>query len=175
MIFGTKRVALLAANPAFADLITSGIKAEADFLVFCFGSLEALGTFARVSPIDLMIVDGDSVGADRLAAVTAVRDQPRRAGLEPKLVLLTRAAQEFDESLLARGFDAVVRKPASPADLLAAVRLATDVEPAGPFVDGVYRGPERRRSHGRLRNVATAVRRNNVVQLFAGSASRPER
>ncbi|MET3898859.1 two-component system phosphate regulon response regulator PhoB [Devosia sp. UYZn731] len=167
----TKRIALLAANPAFGAIVGSSLQSEARLKVFPFQSLEAVTTFIRISPIDMVILDADSVPADIVETVTALRDLPKRAQQDLALMLLTRAEPAFHAALLAQGIDVVHGKPVAPGRLLESVRSQLNMRAAGPIVDGVYRGPERRRHGGASRTAPVVPRHDNVIQLF-GRASK---
>jgi DNA-binding response OmpR family regulator len=167
----TKRIALLAANPAFGAIVGSGLQSEARLKVYAFETLEAVTTFIRISPIDMVILDADSVPADIVETVATLRNLPKRAQQDLALMLLTRAEPAFHDGLLAQGIDVVHAKPVAPGRLLESVRSQLHMRAAGPIVDGVYRGPERRRNPGASRTAPVAPRHDNVIQLF-GRASK---
>jgi len=167
-----KSIALLAANPAFGAIVGSGLQSEARLKVYAFESIEAVTTFIRISPIDLVILDADSLPADIGETVTGLRQLPMWAQRDLSLMLLTRAEPAFHPALIAQGIDIVHGKPVSPARLLDSVRGQLHLRAAGPIVDGIYRGPERRRNRGTNRVAPALPRQDNVVQLFAkGSRS----
>jgi DNA-binding response OmpR family regulator len=167
----TKRIALLAANPAFGTLVGGSLQSEARLKVYTFQSLEAVTTFMRISPIDMVILDADSLPADVSETVGLLRDLPKLVPQDLALMLLTRAAPAFHAALLAQGIDIVHGKPVSPGRLLDSVRGQLHMRAAGPIVDGVYRGPERRRYRGASRVAASVVtRHDNVIQLFGNSS-----
>ncbi|HTM76040.1 MAG TPA: hypothetical protein VL133_00205 [Devosia sp.] len=162
----TKRIALLAANPAFGAIVGSALQSEARLKVYGFETLEAITTFVRISPIDMVILDADSLPADLAVTVASLRLHPKRPQLDMAFMLLTRAAPAFHDTLLAQGIDLVHAKPVSPARLLDSVKTRLHLRAAGPIVDGIYRGPERRRNTGVTRAAPTTAQRDNVVQLF---------
>lgn len=162
----TRKIALLAANPAFGAIVCGGLQSEARLKVYAFQTIEAVTTFMRISPIDLVILDADSLPADVTASVAALRELPKRAQQDLSIMLLTRAAPAFHAALLEQGIDLIHGKPVSPVRLLDSVKTELRMRAAGPVVDGVYRGPERRRHTGTVRAAAPAPRQDNVVQLF---------
>lgn len=162
----TKKIALLAANPAFGDIAGAALQSEARLKIYAFQTLDAVVTFMRISPLDMVIVDADGLPGDVSAVVGALRQQPRRMQQDLSVMLLTRAAPAFHGALLAQGIDLVHAKPVSPARLLDSVRTQLQMRAAGPMVDGVYRGPERRRHRGAVHAAPPAPRQDNVVQLF---------
>lgn len=162
----TKKIALLAANPAFGAIVGAGLQCEARLKVYTFETLDAVATFMRISPIDLVILDADGLPADVTASVAALRQEPRRIQQDLSVMLLTRAAPAFHAALLGQGIDLIHGKPVSPARLLDSVKTQLHMRAAGPVVDGVYRGPERRRHSGPVRTASPGLRQDNVVQLF---------
>jgi DNA-binding response OmpR family regulator len=167
----TKRIALLAANPAFGAIVGSGLQSEARLKVYGFQTLEAITTFLRISPIDLVILDAEGLPADLAGTIAALRRKPKRVQPDLAFMLLTRAAPAFHDGLLAQGIDVVHAKPVSPTRLLDSVKALVHLRAAGPMIDGIYRGPERRRSPGVTRETSPNARRDNVVHLF-GPASK---
>ena len=162
----TRKIALLAANPAFGAIAGAGLQSEARLKVYTFETLDAVTTFMRISPIDLVILDADGLPADVTASVASLRRQPRRIQQDLSVMLLTRAAPAFHPALLVQGIDVIHGKPVSPARLLDSVKTQLHMRAAGTVVDGVYRGPERRRRNGIVRAASPAIRQGNVVQLF---------
>ena len=162
----TRKIALFAANPAFGAIVAAGLQSEARLKVYTFETLDAVATFMRISPIDLVILDADGLPADVTALVAALRERPSRIQPELSVMLLTRAAPAFHAALLAQGIDLIHPKPVAPARLLDSVKSQLHMRAAGPIVDGIYRGPERRRDRGIVRGSSPSVRQDNVVQLF---------
>ncbi|HTN60543.1 MAG TPA: hypothetical protein VL147_03200 [Devosia sp.] len=162
----TKRIALLAANPAFGAIVGSALQSEARLKVYGFETLEAISTFVRISPIDMVILDADGLPADLAVTVDALRAHPKRLQPDMAIMVLTRAAPAFHEALLAQGIDIVHAKPVAPARLLESVKTRLHLRAAGPIINGVYRGPERRRNTGVARTAPASPPRDNVVPLF---------
>lgn len=160
----TKKIAVLADNPALNALLSQTLEGEAGIAVYTFGSMPALVTMLRLAPMDLLLLDADSLG-DAGAAVAALRDLPGLASRSFQVTLLTRAAEPFHEGLMAHGIDAVLRKPVSPAALVS--RIGEQLWPSAQMfsADGIYRGPERR-AHAPMRMPQTMARHDNVVPLF---------
>jgi|SRR5215217_1523918 len=117
----TQSVALLAANPAFADIVSRMLEEGSDYRIFQFGSVEALTTFMRIAPVHVVLFDTEV--ADVLPLQFA---QHLRADVKPayplfKTIALTRAAKPFHAPLLAAGIDVVLQKPVPPRQLLEAI------------------------------------------------------
>ncbi len=159
----TKKIAVLADNPALSALITRTLEAESGMAVYAFATMPALVTLLRIAPVDLVLLDADSLG-DAGASVAALRDLPGLASRDFRIALLTRAAEAFHAGLVEQGVDAVLRKPVSPTMLIG--RIAEQLWPSEMLfsADGVYRGPERRARVAPLPQ--RVVRHDNVVPLF---------
>lgn len=169
-----KLAAILAANPALTSILAKPLESEAGLGVCEFETSEALMTFMRISPLDLVIIDADSTAMPAADFVRALRANRRLASTHFEMIALTRAAPPFHQALLDAGFDEVLAKPVPTADLLAAVarRLAQGRSPV--TWDGIYRGPERR-SLRRFRQGTAAtreVRPTNVIPLFGREQTR---
>lgn len=160
----TKKIAVLADNPALNALLSQTLEGEAGIAVYTFASLPALVTMLRLAPMDLLLLDADSLG-DAGATVAALRDLPGLASRAFQVALLTRAAEPFHGALLEHGVDAVLRKPVSPAALVSRINAQLWPSPQMFSADGIYRGPERR-AHAPMRLPQTIVRHDNVVPLF---------
>ena len=59
MTVRTLSVALLAANSAFADIVSRTLDERADYRVANFGSADALNIFMRIAPVQVVIFDTD--------------------------------------------------------------------------------------------------------------------
>lgn len=159
-----KKIAILADNPALNDLLAQALEAEDGVAVYAFASMPALVTLLRIAPVDLLLLDADSLG-DAAETVSALRRLPQLVRDDFQVVLLSRAAEPFHVSLLASGADLVLRKPVTPAVLID--QLTLRLWPAEHLfsADGIYRGPERR-----MRPATPLppriVRHDNVVPLF---------
>ncbi len=120
-----KAVALLAANPAFAAILSKALADQGGYRVASFTSVEMLTTFLRISPVDVVVLDTDLPGAPAIDIARGLRQHVKLASSAFQIVALTRAAVAFHKPLLAAGIDAVLEKPVTPPQLLAAIdRLA---------------------------------------------------
>jgi two-component system phosphate regulon response regulator PhoB len=164
-----KLVAILAANPALTSILAKPLANEAGLRVCEFESGQALVTFMRISPLDLIIVDADTTDVPAADFVQALRANPRLASPHFDIIALTRAPGAFHQALLDAWFDDIITKPVATAQLVDCVtrRLALGRTPAG--WDGIYRGPERRggrRARQALNPVRSESRPSNVIPLF---------
>ncbi|MHB1109303.1 MAG: response regulator [Devosia sp.] len=169
-----KLVAILAANPALTSILAKPLANEAGLRVCEFETSQALVTFMRISPLDLIVVDADSTGTPAIDFVQSLRANRRLASPHFDIIALTRAAAAFHRALLEAGFDEVLAKPISTAELLD--RVAPRLVQGSPHTawDGVYRGPERRIGH-RSRHASShsrgEARPANVIPLFGRDRS----
>lgn len=159
-----KKIAVLADNPALNALLGRTLEGEPGMAVYTFATMPALVTLLRIAPVDLLLLDADTLG-DAGAAVAALRDLPGLASRDFRIMLLTRAAEPFHAALVEQGVDAVLRKPVSPAALIG--RVTEQLWPAELLfsADGVYRGPERR-ARAAVPMPRAVVRHDNVIPLF---------
>lgn len=162
----TRKIAFLVANTAFGDIVGGDLRGDARLQVYAFQTIEAVMTFMRIAPVHLVLLDADSLRTDAATAVNALRRQPRLVNDAFSVMMLTRAAPAFHEALLAQGVDVAHSRPVSPARLLDSVLTELNLHPAGPMVDGTYRGPDRRRPRGALRTSLPQIRHGNVIPLF---------
>lgn len=121
MTVRTLSVALLAANAAFADIVCRTLEERDDYRVPCFSTVDALTTFMRLAPVDVVVFDTDLPGASAVDIVQGLRSHPKLANPLFKTIVLTRAAKPFQQPILAAGVDVVLQKPVPPRHLLAAI------------------------------------------------------
>jgi CheY-like chemotaxis protein len=114
----SKAVAMLAANPAFADILCRALEHDGGYRVASFTSVEMLTTFLRISPVDVVVLDTDLPGAPAIDIARGLRNHVKLASSAFEIVALTRAAAKFHKPLLAAGIDAVLEKPVVPKQLL---------------------------------------------------------
>lgn len=164
-----KLVAILAANPALTSILAKPLATEAGLRVCEFETSQALVTFMRISPLDLIVVDADSAGAPAIDFVQSLRANRRLASPHFDIIALTRAAAAFHQALLDAGFNDVLAKPISTTELLGRVALRLAQGRPHAAWDGVYCGPERRIGR-RARHAAShnrsEARPTNVIALF---------
>jgi CheY-like chemotaxis protein len=126
----SKAVAILAANPAFAAILSRALEQDGGYRVASFSSVEMLTTFLRISPVDVVVLDTDLPGAPAIDIARGLRNHLKLATSAFEIVALTRAAVAFHKPLLAAGIDAVLEKPVTPQQLLACIDGLTQVERA---------------------------------------------
>ncbi len=123
-----KAVALLAANPAFAAILSKALEDQGGYRVASFTSVEMLTTFLRISPVDVVVLDTDLPGAPAIDIARGLRQHVKLASSAFQIVALTRAAVAFHKPLLAAGIDAVLEKPVTPPQLLECIDRLAGVE-----------------------------------------------
>ena len=124
----SKAVAILAANPAFAAILSRALEQDGGYRVASFSSVEMLTTFLRISPVDVVVLDTDLPGAPAIDIARGLRNHLKLASSAFDIVALTRAAAAFHKPLLAAGIDAVLEKPVTPQQLLGAIDGLVEVE-----------------------------------------------
>ena len=158
-------IALLAANPALAGILARALEVDGGHKVATFQGIEALTTYLRIAPVDLVVLDTELPGAPAIDIARGLRSHLKLASDDFVIVALTQTPAPFHRPLLAAGIDEVLQKPVSPARLLAvAADLCADEREMavanGPMVT-VFEGAS-----------ATPVRSGNVIPLF-GEGRRP--
>lgn len=158
-------VAMLAANPALAGILARALEADGGHKVATFEGIEALSTYLRLTPVDLVVLDTELPGAPAIDIARGLRTNLRLASDDFAIIALTQTPAPFHRPLLAAGIDEVLQKPVSPARLLATVDVlcAPEREVAvanGPMVS-VFEGSHR-----------APIRVGNVIPLF-GEGRRP--
>lgn len=123
-------VAILAANPAFAAILSRALEQDGGYRVASFSSVEQLTTFLRISPVDVVVLDTDLPGAPAIDIARGLRSHLKLASSAFEIVALTRAAVAFHRPLLAAGIDAVLEKPVTPQQLLACIDGLVEIERA---------------------------------------------
>jgi CheY-like chemotaxis protein len=162
-----KTVAFLASNAALSAILTDTLKNEQSLRVYPFETLGALTTFIRICPLDLAILDADSISGGADAALRGLRAHPGLANRHLEMMVLTRAGPAFHGPFHESGADEVLSKPIMPQRLLRHVFARLGLELIPPGHDGIYRGPERRQRPRHLSQAETAiVRHDNVIPLF---------
>ena len=129
-----KAVAILAANPAFAAILSRALEQDGGYRVTSFSSVEMLTTFLRISPVDVVVLDTDLPGAPAIDIARGLRNHLKLATSAFEIVALTRAAAAFHKPLLAAGIDAVLEKPVTPQQLLSCIDGLTEVQRAVDLV-----------------------------------------
>lgn len=154
----TRSIAMLAANPAFAAILGRSLEQEGGHQVASFAGIEALTTFLRISPVDLVVLDTDLPGAPAIDIARGLRTHLRLASTEFSIVALTRTPEPFHKPLLAAGIDAVLVKPVVPVDLIACVDSLFAPRRAVAMAQQASARP--------LVHAAAPARIGNVIPLF---------
>lgn len=168
-------VAILAANPALTSILARPLASEAGLRTLEFETGPALVTFMRISPLELIVVDADDMGSPAVGFVQSLRADRRLASPHFDIIALTRTEPAFHRTLVDAGFDEVLAKPVSTANLLDAV--ARRLAPSRLHVarDSVFRGLERRaerRPRPALNSARSGdARPTNVIPLFGRERS----
>lgn len=156
-------IAVLTANPALTALLAAGLE-EQSFRVPRFESAMALLTFLRVSPVDVVVLDGEMGGPSAIELARTLRRHPRLASPLFEIVALTRTRAEFQRPFRLAGIDLVLDKPIHPSRLAAELR-AHLAETRAPARHGRRRPDLRRQRLVRL-PLRPRQRHDNVVDLF---------
>jgi DNA-binding response OmpR family regulator len=158
-------VAMLAANPALAGILARALESDGGHKVATFEGIEALTTYLRITPVDLVVLDTELPGAPAIDIARGLRANLRLASDDFAIVALTQTPPPFHRPLLAAGIDDVLQKPVSPARLLAAVDTLCAPQREVAVANGsnvpVFAGHH-----------VAPVRTGNVIPLF-GEGRRP--
>ncbi len=114
-------VAMLAANPALAGILARALEIDGGHKVATFEGIEALTTYLRLTPVDLVVLDTELPGAPAIDIARGLRSHVRLASDDFAIVALTQTPSPFHRPLLAAGIDDVLQKPVAPGRLLAVV------------------------------------------------------
>ncbi len=157
-------VAMLAANPALAGILARALESDGGHKVATFEGIDALTTYLRLTPVDVVVLDTELPGAPAIDIARGLRAHLKLASDDFSIVALTQTPAPFHRALLAAGIDEVLQKPVTPARLLAVVDMlctpAREVAVANgpmPAFGGHHPAP---------------VRSGNVIPLF-GEGRRP--
>ncbi len=144
-------IAMLAANPALAGILARSLELDGGHKVATFTGIEALTTYLRLTPVDVVLLDTELPGAPAIDIARGLRSQLKLASDDFAIVALTQTPTPFHRPLLAAGIDRVLSKPVSPGRLLLAVEELC--------------APERE----------VAVSNGTMVKVFTGSSVSPVR
>lgn len=114
-------IALLAANPALAGILARALEVDGGHKVATFEGIEALTTFLRIAPVDVVVLDTELPGAPAIDIARGLRKHLKLANDDFAIVALTQTPAPFHRPLLAAGIDEVLQKPVTPARLLAVI------------------------------------------------------
>lgn len=153
----SRSLAILATNPAFAELLCQPLEAEG-YRIASFESHEALTTYLRIAPVDAVVIDTDRSDIAATELARNLRHHPRLAPGHFKLVALTRTLPAFHQSLHEAGIDKVLVKPVTPGQLLASITQAPARQKASRPPAVPQRRPQPRQ--------VVQERRDNVIPLF---------
>lgn len=155
-----KNIAFLANNAALSAILAQTLENEPALCVYRFETLDALTSFMRICPLDLAILDADSIAGGVTEALRGLRKSPGLASDDFEMVVLTRAGAAFHRPFHDSGANEVLSKPVMPQRLLRHVFARL----------GLNRPDHRRRR--RLGADHVPARPDNVIQLFAGERQR---
>lgn len=158
-------IALLAANPALAGILARALEIDGGHKVATFEGIEALTTYLRIAPVDVVVLDTELPGAPAIDIAHGLRMHLKLASDDFAIVALTQTPSPFHRPLLAAGIDEVLQKPVTPARLLAVVDDLCEPQRAvavgnGPMVP-VFSGHH-----------AAPTRVGNVIPLFGEGRER---
>lgn len=171
MTVRTLSVALLTANAAFADIVCGALEERPDYRVPSFGTVDALTTFMRIAPVDVVVFDTDMPGAPALDIVAGLRAESKLANPLFKSIVLTRAAKPFHQPLLAAGIDAVMQKPVPMRQLIEAIDGLYARQRMLAAAGGQPRFMPRRPIRDREAKHTPLQRIGNVIPLFGEGRS----
>jgi len=158
-------IAMLAANPALAGILARALEIDGGHKVATFEGIEALTTYLRIAPVDLVVLDTELPGAPAIDIARGLRSHIKLASDDFAIVALTQTPAPFHRPLLAAGIDEVLSKPVTPGRLLSVVEALCVPERQvavgnGPMVK-VFDGAS-----------GTPVRAGNVIPLFGEGRER---
>lgn len=162
MTLAIRTIAILAVNSAFTAILGRALEDSRGHRVASFSTAEALATFMRISPVDVVVLDADMDGAGVQSAVRSLRSCSRLANPLFDLLVLTRAEIVFHRPFLLAGADAVLRKPVSPARLIACVDDLLD----GRRLQVAAQHEPRSFLAAATAHKGVAKRHGNVISLF---------
>lgn len=158
-------IALLAANPALAGILARALELEGGHSVATFEGIEALTTFMRLKPVDVLVLDAELPGAPAIDIARGLRTHLTLASDDFAIVALTHTPEPFHRPLFLAGIDEVLQKPVSPSRLLAVVAELCAPQRAV----AVSNGPTVRVFDG---TASAPVRVGNVIPLFGEGRQR---
>lgn len=152
-------IAMLAANPALAGILARALEIDGGCKVATFSGIDALTTYLRITPVDLVVLDTELPGAPAIDIARGLRSHLKLASDDFAMVALTQTPAPFHRPLIAAGIDEVLQKPVNPGRLLSVVMSLCRPERAVAVANGatvtVYDAA-----------LPAAARASNVVQLF---------
>ena len=158
-------IAMLVANPALAGILARSLMEDGGHKAATFAGIEALTTYLRLTPVDLVLLDTELPGAPAIDIARGLRSHLRLACDDFAILTLTQTPAPFHRPLLAAGIDRVLAKPVTPGRLLLAVEelCAPQREAA------VGNGPVLKQFGGAP---APQLRVGNVIPLFGEGRAR---
>lgn len=157
-----KSVAMLAANPAFASILSSGLE-ESSYRTTVFSSLPALSTFLRIAPVDVAVLNLDTTWAETVSIVRALKAMPRLANPLVDVIVLAHAVP-LVHSLEGTGIASLLVKPVTPAQLAHAISTLLEAIPDVRRAAPRHVPASLRTATGPARMPVT--RQGNVIPLF---------
>ena len=170
MISRSLGIAMLAGNPAFSGILQRTLQADGGHRVASFEGIDALTTYLRISPVDVVVLDTELPGAPAIDIARGLRRHLRLANPDFCIVALTRTAEPFHRPLVSAGIDRVLSKPVTPGALLASIEGLFESQRAVATAGGTAAiGAMVRPFEGAS---ATWVRSGNVIPLFGEGRER---
>ena len=170
MISRGRSIAILAGNPAFGGILQRALENAGGHKVAHFESIEALTTYLRIAPTDVVILDTEMSGSSAVDIARGLRGYMKLASPDFYIVALTRAPAPFHKPLLNACIDHVLTKPVTPAVLLAAVEALFE-SPRAVAATGTF--PLTRPVRQFEERANPPVRVGNVIPLFGEGRERP--
>ncbi len=126
----SRTIAVLAANAALGAILGREIEGAGGYRVPVFSQLTALSTFLRIAPVDVAVLSLDLPWAEVMATVRALKHAPGNASPLLEVIVLTHAVPLMGAD--DRDIASVLRKPASPTEVLKAIEKTLDRSRVAP-------------------------------------------
>lgn len=163
-------IAMLAGNPAFSGILQRVLQDDGGHKVASFEGIEALTTYLRISPADVVIIDTDLPGAPAIDIARGLRQHMKLASADFRIVALTRTPTAFHKPLLAAGIDRVLSKPVTPNMLLMTIDALFETQRAvATATASMASGPAVRSFESAARS---SIGVDNVIPLFGEGRER---
>lgn len=163
-------VAMLAGNPAFSGILRRVLQNDGGHAVTSFEGIEAITSYLRISPVDVVILDTELPGVPAIDFARGLRQHMKLASPDFYIVALTRTLPPFHKPLLAAGIDRVLSKPVNPSMLLMTIEALFETQRAVAAASAlVASGP----AAGSFESAARSpVRVGNLIPLFGEGRER---
>lgn len=168
-------IAVLSASPALASILGATLRRERHWRIREFRDARALGAYARIAPVAIIVSDyelGEATAAD---IVGGLRNDQFVVSRDVQVIALSRSIDgALRERCIQAGIDEVLAKPMSPLYLEERIRARLSAGPRRHIAtEGTYAGPERRQRTAMTDRRPTIERRSgNIVSLKDFKAQR---